>query len=96
MSDDASHPTRPLADDTTREAEALQLAIWRSLPMHERFRLLGELCATARHLTELGIRKRHPLAGDDEVRMRLFATWLDRATMIRVYGWDPAEHGIAP
>lgn len=59
----------------------------------EKLHLWAELCESAKALTEAGLRMRHPDASDEEIRMRLFATWLDRDTMIEAYGWDPAEHG---
>ncbi len=58
----------------------------------EKLELFGELCESVRHLTEMGLRTRHPDASDEEIRMRLFSTWLDRDTMVRCYGWDPREH----
>ena len=84
---------RPLADDTTLAAEELQLALWRSKPVVERMRLIGELCDSVRYLCEQGLRKRHPQADDRELKMRLASTWLDRATMIRCFAWDPEQHG---
>ena len=41
-----------------------------------------------------GIRVRHPNASPEAVRLRLIAQRLDRATMIRVYGWDPEREGM--
>jgi hypothetical protein len=41
---------------------------------------------------EAGIRRAHPDADDREVFLRRAARSLDRATMIRVYGWDPAAY----
>ena len=79
--------------DTTREAEAAQHALLRAMPPWRKLELWAELCASARALTEAGLRRRFPTADDREIRMRLFATWLDRDTMIRAYGWDPVEHG---
>ncbi len=58
----------------------------------EKLHLMGELCDSVRYLAEVGVRERHPDASDDEIRMRLFSTWLDRPTMIQCYGWDPVEH----
>ncbi|MEM7201802.1 MAG: hypothetical protein AAF628_16160 [Planctomycetota bacterium] len=58
----------------------------------EKLRLVGELCASVQHLTEMGLRERYPDASDEEIRLRRFATWLDRQMMIRCYGWDPLEH----
>ena len=78
--------------DTSIESERRQLTIWRGMSEVEKLRLTGELCDSVRYLAEIGLRARHPDASDDEIRMRLFSTWLDRQTMIRCYGWDPLEH----
>lgn len=78
--------------DTAPDAERLQLAIWRRMSAEEKLRIVGELCDSVRYLAEMGLRERHPDASDDEIRMRLFSTWLDRRTMIQCYGWDPLGH----
>ena len=83
---------RTQSRDTSVEAEERQLAVWRAMSDAEKLRVMDELCASVRHLAEVGLRERHPEADEHEIRMRLFATWLDRATMIRCYGWDPLEH----
>lgn len=62
------------------------------MPDWRKLELWAELCASARALTEVGIRDRFPNADEEEIRLRLFATWLDRETMIKAYGWDPVEH----
>ncbi len=84
---------RPQSKDTTEEVDRRQFELWREMPDWRKLHLFGELCDTARALAEAGLRERHPHASDQEIRMRLAATWLDRATMIRFYGWDPVEHG---
>ncbi len=80
------------SSDTDIASERRQLAIWRTMSDAEKLRLTGELCDSVRYLAEIGVRDRHPNASDDEIRMRLFSTWLDRPTMIRCYGRDPLEH----
>ncbi len=78
--------------DTTPSAEREQFAILRAMRPDEKLRLMGELCASARYWTTLGLRRRYPNADDSEIRMRLFSTWLPRETMLRCYAWDPGEH----
>jgi|RhiMethySRZTD1v2_1073278.scaffolds.fasta_scaffold1462628_2 hypothetical protein len=78
--------------DTTVAAEHRQIAIWRSMSDAEKLHLVGELCDSVRHLTEIGLRERYPNADEHEIRMRLFSTWLDHGAMMRCYGWDPLEH----
>lgn len=78
--------------DTSVAAEQRQRAIWRGMTAAEKLHLVGELCDSVRYLAEIGLRERYPNADEDEIRMRLFSTWLDREAMIRWYGWDPLEH----
>jgi hypothetical protein len=41
---------------------------------------------------EANERQNHPQANEREIFLRVAAHRLDRDTMIRVYGWDPACH----
>ena len=82
----------PQSADTTAEAEKEQFGLWRKMTSVEKLRLTGELCEGVRYLAHLGLRERYPDASEEEIRMRLFATWLDRETMVRCWGWDPREH----
>jgi hypothetical protein len=58
---------------------------------------LGRVCAmneAIRALAEIRLRERYGRdLSERELRLRLAALWLDRATMIKVFGWDPEEHG---
>jgi hypothetical protein len=47
----------------------------------------------ARRLALVDIRRRHPQAGEHEVRMRLAARFLEPDLMRRVYDWDPDTEG---
>ena len=48
----------------------------------------------ARALQMAGIRSRHPHASDEELRLRLASLWLERETMIRMFGRDPDIEGL--
>lgn len=48
------------ADDTTPEAHAIQLAIYRRMSVDERLTLAWEMSEAARRTTLDGIRARHP------------------------------------
>ncbi len=39
------------------------------------------------------IRKQYGNVDEDELRLRLAALWLDRETMVRLFGWDPEQNG---
>ncbi len=83
---------RAQARDTARETERRQFDLWREMPDWRKLQLFGELCDTARAMAEAGLRQRYPSSNDHEIKMRLAATWLDRETLIKFYGWDPVEH----
>lgn len=80
--------------DTSPEAEAVQIELLRRMTPAQKFELVLRLNRQARALQLAGIRRRHPGADEHELRMRLASLWLDRETMVKVYGWDPEEHGL--
>ena len=86
---------RPQSLDTTEEVDRRQFDLWREMPDWRKLQLLGELCDTAKAMATAGLRERYPDADAHEIKMRLAATWLDRATMVKFYGWDPVEHGAS-
>ena len=45
-------------------------------------------------LARVRIRERYGNIPEREVRLRLAGLWLDRATMMRVFDWDPREKGL--
>lgn len=59
----------------------------------ERLARVAALRETALGLARVRIRERHGLISEREVRLRIASLWLDRATMIKVFGWDPREKG---
>ena len=81
---------RTQSPDTHPDAERVQFDIWRRMTSEQKLDIVFSLMAATRRQAELGIRERHPDASDREVQLRLFSTWLDRDTMIRAYGFDPA------
>ena len=84
-------PERPLAADTTLEAEQRQLEIWRAMTPAQKFALLDDLYSSAILFVEAGIRMRHPDADAAEVRMRRLALTLGRDVVQRLYGFDVGE-----
>ena len=80
--------------DTPPEIEEIMLERYRRMSPGEKLRSVQELNRTVQLMALAGIRKRH---GSDlserELRLRLAALWLDRETMIEVFGWDPEIKG---
>ena len=79
--------------DTSVEAERLLIEHYRSVSPWERLRKAGELGAFAEAVAMAGIRRRHPSASEQYVRIRLAALTIERETMIRLLGWDPEFRG---
>ncbi|MEO6593215.1 MAG: hypothetical protein ABIP94_00510 [Planctomycetota bacterium] len=80
---------RTLAADTSLVAERTQFDVWRRMTATEKFTAFLDLQQTSTALADAGIRLRYPRADAREVFLRRVARSLDRATMRRVYGWDP-------
>ena len=81
---EVSYPTR--SPDTDREAEAVQLEIYRRMPTWRKIQLVFEALEMSRALTLAGIRSRHPQAGPEEIRRRLLGLSLGEELATRVYG----------
>lgn len=85
---------KPQSADTLAEIEEILLAGYRRMTPREKLRRVGELNAMVEAMAAAGIRERH---GDGiparELRLRLAALRLDRATMIAAFGWDPEVEG---
>ena len=84
---------RTQSRDTAREAERIQVEAWRRMAPAQKLRIVSELVRATEELARAGIRERYPDAGEREVELRLRALRLDRATMIRLFDWDPEIRG---
>lgn len=79
--------------DTTTDIEMRMVDRWRAMPAWRRFEQVAELNDACDRMAELGVRRRHPSAGQREVRLRVLALRLGRDLMVDVYGWDPDVEG---
>jgi hypothetical protein len=84
---------RTQARDLPVEVERVVVQGWRAMSAAEKVRQVRALTDTSRRFSLAGIRRRHPGASEREVRLRLASFWLDRETMIRLFGWDPDVQG---
>jgi hypothetical protein len=84
---------RTQSSDTAPEAELIQIEAWRRMAPAQKLHVVSELVRASEELARAGILERHPGASEREVEMRLAALRLDRATMIRLFGWDPEIQG---
>ena len=81
------------ASDTAPEIERILIEGYRRMAPAAKLARVREMTRAVQQLALAGIRRRHPAISDDEARLRLAALWLDRATMVRVFGWDPDVRG---
>jgi hypothetical protein len=84
----------PQSRDTPLEVEEILLAAYRRMTPVEKLRRVADLNRAVRQLALARIRQQY---GSDlserEERLRLATLWLDRDTMVRVFGWDPEVEG---
>src|SRR5579884_229146 len=78
--------------DTDPRAFEVMIESLRAKTPEERMALAFELTSRALRASEAGVRMLYPNADEHEVKMRAAARRYDRETMIRAFGWDPAEH----
>lgn len=74
---------RPL--DTSREADEIQLSIFRNMSEGERQRRAAELIRSCRQLHEQGVHSRHPHYNKDEVRIAAIRMRLGEELFRKVY-----------
>ena len=79
--------------DTDPRALEVFLDLQRKMNVSQKFQTIFSLMAMLWNLSEAGVRNMYPEANDREVFLRTASRRLDRDTMIRVYGWDPHQHG---
>ncbi len=72
--------------DTDPKMEALQIRLLRATPAWRKLEMLAQLNASARLLALSGLRRRHPKAGEKELRRRLADLLLGEELARKVYG----------
>lgn len=77
--------------DTGTAAESTLIELARRAPVWKRIAQVPELNRACRMLALADLRRRYPLASEEEVRRRLIARLLSRDGVIRAYGWDPKK-----
>ena len=84
---------RTQSPDTDPEVEARLFRVYRAMSPEEKLRHIGALGHMVEQVALAGLRAKYPTASGRENRLRLASRWIDRETMIRVYGWDPDAKG---
>jgi hypothetical protein len=77
---------RTLSRDTSSDAEAVQVEIYRRMTARRKLELVEEANRTTRDLALAGLRSRHPEAGPEELFRRLMDLMLGEDLAAEVYG----------
>ena len=94
MSPKAAAGVVPQSPDTPLEIEEILLAGYRRMTPAEKLARVADLNLAVRQLALARIRAQYgPNLSEREERLRLGALWLDRETMVSVFGWDPEIEG---
>jgi len=75
--------------DTDPRALAVYLECQRRMSASEKIQAILGWNRMLFEMTRAEVRRLYPDADEREILLRTAARRLDRATMIRVYGWDP-------
>lgn len=75
-----------LFPDTSPEAEAVLIELFRQAPGCRKLEMVGELYATTKVLAMGGLRERHPHASEVELRRRLAGLLLGEDLATRAFG----------
>jgi hypothetical protein len=89
----AATPEGPFGRDTSPEAEAILVEGYRRMTPAQKMERVAALTRMVQELALSDIRRRHPHANERELHLRLASRWLDRETMVKAFGWDPAVQG---
>lgn len=81
---------REMNRDTSPEAEAVLLRLWRETPGWRKWAMAEQLNRTARELALAGLRRRHPDASPALLRRHLADLLLGPELAAQVYGPGPA------
>ena len=85
---------RTQSPDTDEAAEKVLIEKLRAMPAWRKVEMVTALTQACQKMALIGLRRRYPNADEKELRLRLAALWLDRETMVKVYGWDPDKMGL--
>jgi hypothetical protein len=80
-------------NDTPIEIQEILISGYRRMTPLQKARRVNELTKTVQQLALARIRKQYGDISEQEQRLRLAALWLERETMIRLFGWDAQQEG---
>jgi hypothetical protein len=85
---------RTQSPDTPVEIEQRLVEEYRRMSPGQRLMMALEMNRTVRQMAAARILAQYGRdLSEHELRLRLAALWIDRETMVRAFGWDPATEG---
>jgi len=81
------------AHDTPPHIQKILIAGYRRMSPQQKLKRVSELTLAVQQLALARIRKQYGTLSEREQHLRLASLWLDRDTMMRVFGWDPQKEG---
>lgn len=81
------------AHDTNPAVERILVEGFRRMPGWRKLQRVAELNALTRSLALADIRRRHPVASERELRLRLASRLLDPALLRERFGWRVEREG---
>lgn len=79
--------------DTPPRIQKLLIEGYRRMSPQQKLKRVNELTKAVQQLALARIRKQYGAISEREQKLRLASLWLDRETMIKVFGWDPSVKG---
>jgi len=79
--------------DTPPHIQKLLIEGYRRMSPQQKLKRVDELTKAVQQLALARIRKQYGDISEEEQKLRLASLWLDRETMIKVFGWDPSVKG---
>ena len=79
--------------DTDPEIHQIIINGYRNMSPRDKLKQVVQLTRSIQQLALARIRKQYGNISELEQRLRLASLWYDRATMIKIFGWDPKEKG---
>lgn len=79
--------------DTPSEIQKILIDGYRRMTPQQKFKTVNELNKSILQLALARIRAQYGDISEREQRLHLASLWLDRETMIKVFGWDPKIKG---
>jgi hypothetical protein len=80
-------------NDTDPLSEKVLIEGYRKMTPWKKLRCVGEMTKAVRQMALARIKKQYGGISGREQNLRLASLWLDRETMIKVFGWDPEKEG---